>query len=64
MVIVATIYNSGSMAALSAYQGINSNFVFYNFESVSPNLGLDSNTTFAMNLDEFNSPTRIADPAV
>lgn len=61
---VATIYNSGSMAALSAYQGINSNFVFYNFESVSPNLGLDSNTTFAMNLDEFNNPTRVADPAV
>ncbi len=57
-------YNGGSMVGLSAYVNPTDEFVFYNFESASPNLGLDSHTYYQMNLDEYNSPIRVADPAV
>ena len=61
---VNDFYNNGSMVGLSAYINPTDEFVFYNFESASPNLGTDSHTYYQMHLDEFGSPIRVADPAV
>lgn len=58
---ISSIYNSQSVASTATYTGIG-NVLLYNFENNTPNLGIDSGN-YAMNLDEYNSPTRVADPA-
>jgi hypothetical protein len=59
---VTTIFNGQSgVISTATYNGIG-NVLLYNFESNTPNLGLDSGN-YAMNLDEVNNPTRVADPA-
>ena len=58
---VTTIFGGQSVISTATYNGIG-NVLLYNFESNTPNLGLDSGN-YAMNLDEVNSPTRVADPA-
>ena len=61
---VTRIYNSGAVASISDYTNISSNLLFYNFESDTPNIGLDTGGTYSMNLDELNNPQRVQDPAV
>jgi hypothetical protein len=61
---VTSIYNGGAVNTLGTYQGISTDFLYYNFESDSPNLGLDTAGTYGMNLDEYNSPIRVNDPAL
>jgi hypothetical protein len=60
---VTSIYNSGAVASLATYRGISTALLFYNFESNTPNIGLETGATYSMNLDELNNPTRVADPA-
>lgn len=58
---IDSIYNSQAVASTATYTGMG-NVLLYNFEQASPNLGVDSGN-YIMNLDEFNSPSRVADPA-
>lgn len=60
---ITSIYNGGAVNTLGTYQGISTDFLYYNFESDSPNLGVDTAGTYDFFLDEYNSPTRVADPA-
>lgn len=60
---VATLYNGGAVALLTDYTGISNDIIYYNFESNSPNLGEDTGGNYAMFLDEFGNPSRVADPA-
>ena len=60
---VSTLYNGGAVAPLTDYTGISTDIIYYNFESDSPNLGEDTGGNYAMFLDEFGSPSSIADPA-
>jgi len=61
---VTSIYNGGAVNTLGTYQGISTDFLYYNFESDSPNLGIDTAGTYDFFLDEYNSPTRVNDPAL
>lgn len=61
---VTSIYNSGAVAALSTYQGISTDLLYYNFESNTPNLGEETGGNYSYKLDETGSPIRVADPAV
>ena len=60
---VTSIYNGGAVAGISKYTNISSNVLFYNFESDTPNIGLETGGTYSMNLDELNNPQRVQDPA-
>lgn len=60
---VTAIYNGGQVASLSTYQGISTDLMYYNFESASPSIGNDTGNNYDFNLDEYNSPQRVADPA-
>ena len=60
---IASIYNGGAVNTLGTYQGISTDLMYYNFESDSPSLGLDTGNNYDFNLDEYNSPLRVADPA-
>jgi hypothetical protein len=61
---VTRIYNGGAVAGISEYTNISSNLLFYNFESDTPNIGLDTGGTYTMDLDELNNPQRVQDPAL
>ena len=61
---VSNIYNGGAVASLTTYRNISTNLLFYNFESDTPNIGTETGGTYGMTLDEFNSPLRVADPAL
>lgn len=61
---VVTLYNGGAVASLSDYQNISTQLLFYNFEITNPNMGDETGGTFAFDLDEYNSPKRVNDPAV
>lgn len=61
---VTSIYNGGAVAGISKYTNISSNVLFYNFESDTPNIGLDTGGTYSMNLDELGNPQRVQDPAL
>jgi len=58
---ISSNYNGGTFPAFSAWN--HGDFMFYNFESASPNIGVDTGSPYAMNLDEFNSPVRDPDHA-
>lgn len=59
---ISNIYNFGSDVATTAtYTGIG-NVLLYRFEQDGTDLGVDSGN-FIMNLDNFNNPLRVADPA-
>lgn len=60
---VDSLYNSGAVATLAAYQAISSALFYYNFELPDDSLGEDTGGTYGFNLDRFNNPTRIQDPA-
>lgn len=60
---VSVIYNGGQVASLATYQGISTDLLYYNFESNTPNIGNDTGNNYDFNLDEYNSPQRVADPA-
>lgn len=61
---VTSIYNGGAVAPIASYTGISSALLFYNFENDTPNIGIDTGGTYAMNLNERNAPIRVNDPAV
>jgi hypothetical protein len=61
---VTRIYNGGAVAPLSKYTSISSNLLFYNFESDTPNIGIDTGGTYSMDLDELNNPQIVQDPAL
>lgn len=60
---VNTLYNGGAVALLTDYTNISNDIIYYNFESDSPYLGEDTGGNYGMFLDEFGSPSRVADPA-
>jgi hypothetical protein len=37
--------------------------LFYNFESDTPDIGLETGGNYGFDLDEYNTPKRIQDPA-
>jgi hypothetical protein len=61
---VTSIYNGGAVNTIGNYQGISTDLLYYNFESDSPNLGIDTASTYDFFLDEYNAPTRVNDPAL
>jgi hypothetical protein len=61
---VTAVYNGGAVADISAYQGISTDLLYYNFESNTPNLGIDTGGNYSYNLAEYNNPIRVNDPAV
>lgn len=60
---VTTIYNGGAVASVSDYRSISTNILYYNFESDTPDIGLETGGTYGFDLDELNTPKRIQDPA-
>jgi hypothetical protein len=60
---VTSIYNGGAVAPIASYTGISSDLLYYNFEEDTPNLGEETGGNYAFFLDEYNSPTRVQDPA-
>lgn len=60
---VTTIYNGGAVASVSDYQSISTNILYYNFESDTPDIGLETGGTYGFDLDELNLPKRVNDPA-
>lgn len=60
---VGNIYNSAVFAPLSTYQAPSIRVLFYNFESNTPNIGLDTGGNYAFHLNEINSPARVTPPA-
>jgi hypothetical protein len=60
---VSTIYNGGAVASISDYQNISTNILFYNFESDTPDIGLETGGNYGFDIDELNTPKRIQDPA-
>lgn len=60
---ISDIYNSAVFAPLSTYQAPSNRLLFYNFESDTPNIGLDTGGFYGLNLDEINGPARVTPPA-
>jgi hypothetical protein len=58
---ISSNYNGGTFPALSAWD--HGDFMFYNFESASPNIGIDTGAYYGLHLDEFNSPVQDPDHA-
>lgn len=60
---VTTVYNGGAVADIADYQAISTNILFYNFESDTPDIGLETGGNYGFDLDEYNTPKRIQNPA-